>query len=315
MSEPRAQRSTLYGYIAALIGVLLTATYPAMTRPSFVGNLSAADLLVLRVGVSAMLFAPYLAWKARKVPRQLWVTGLPLSFFQGWGMAALVIVGLQLAPASHSSSLGPGMLSTSVALLGFLLYGIRVERMQSMGIALIVGGVILILTGSGATLGTQLIGDVMFVMASAFGAFYLLSVQQKKLAPILAAAIVSVYSAVVVVPWYFLVPERHLATSSAYEIVIQVFVQGILRGGVCFVALNYSIATIGSQRTSILYALLPALGLVSSISIAADPASWMDWGAVAIITAGVVMGTLARKGRKNELQAPLPSEEPEPKRA
>lgn len=312
MAAASKDRSKVLGYLAALIGVALTATYPAMTRPSFVGTLTGADLFALRVCISAMLFAPYLVWKAREVPRKLWLAGVPLSFVQGWGMAALVIGGLQFAPASHASSLGPGTLSASVALIGFLIYGIRVERYQFFGMGVIVGGVLLILLSSGsygAAIEQVLIGDAMFIAASVFGAVYLLAVQQYKISPMLCAAIVSVYSAVVVLPWYIFVASSQLGSASAFEIGIQVVVQGVLRGGVCFVAVNFAVSTIGSQKTSTLYALLPALGLISSISIADDPASWMDWTAVAMITGGVLGGIVLAE-KKSRPPAPMESAEP-----
>ena len=146
---------------------------------------------------------------------------------------------------------------------------------------------------------------------SVFGAIYFLAVQQNKLSPMLCAAVVSVYSAFVVLPWFVFFADSRLGSASAFEIGIQVLVQGVIRGGVCFVALNVAIAGIGSQKTSMLYALLPALGLVSSISIADDPASWVDWVAVAMISSGVLAGILlADKDRP-----PAPTESTAPTRA
>src|ERR1700693_1949281 len=106
------------GYLAALAAVAITSTYPAVTRVSVTTTLTPADLLMLRMGVSGLLFAPCLAWKAARISPGLWSAGMPLSFFHGWGMAGCTIFGLQFAPASHSAALGPGTISVWIALLG-----------------------------------------------------------------------------------------------------------------------------------------------------------------------------------------------------
>jgi hypothetical protein len=54
--------------------------------------------MLLRFGVGALLFLPYLALRFRAIGRDAWLQGIPLTLFQGAGMAALVICGLQFAP-------------------------------------------------------------------------------------------------------------------------------------------------------------------------------------------------------------------------
>ena len=46
-------------------------------------------------------------------------------------MGALVICGLQFAPASHQAALGPGVVAAWVALLGFLVFAAAVLRARS----------------------------------------------------------------------------------------------------------------------------------------------------------------------------------------
>src|SRR5271169_5241130 len=96
------------GYLAALTAVFITAVYPALTRLSITTTLTPADLLLFRLGVSGLLFTPFLVRRAHYIPRGDWLAGLPLSFLHGWGMAGCVVFGLQFAPASHATALGPG---------------------------------------------------------------------------------------------------------------------------------------------------------------------------------------------------------------
>ena len=97
------------GYAAAAVVVLIWASYPVATRAGVTGSFAPHDLVALRFGVAALLFLPYLALQCRAIRRDAWLQGVPLTLFQGAGMAALVICGLQFAPASHAAALGPGV--------------------------------------------------------------------------------------------------------------------------------------------------------------------------------------------------------------
>ncbi|HET7096442.1 MAG TPA: EamA family transporter, partial [Casimicrobiaceae bacterium] len=195
------RHGTVLGYAAALTVVLVTAAYPALTRLSVTTTLTPADILLFRLGVSGLLFVPYLVLRAREIRRSEWMAALPLSFLHGWGMAGCVVFGLQYAPASHAAALGPGAIAAWVALIGFIAYRIAVDTKRLAGIAVIAGGVALILVASyrGHSLDGAVIGDAMFLAASALGATYLVYIQRRRLDPVLAAALVCIASAMAVV--------------------------------------------------------------------------------------------------------------------
>src|SRR6516164_4851127 len=156
------------GYLAAFGVVLVTSAYPALTRLSITTTLTPADLLLFRLGISGLLFAPYLIRHAREISKSDWLSIVPLSFLHGWGMASCVIFGLQFAPASHAAALGPGAIAAWIALVGFLFYRIEVDSKRLAGITIIVIGVALILVASyrGQSLATAVVGDSMFLAAS-----------------------------------------------------------------------------------------------------------------------------------------------------
>jgi drug/metabolite transporter (DMT)-like permease len=289
------------GYLAALFAAAISGAYPAVTRVSITTTLTPADLLMLRLGISAILFAPFLVYKSGAIPRHVWSMGLPLSFFHGWGMAGCVIFGLQFAPAGHSAALGPGTISLWIAALGFLLYGAHLDRAKIAAVALIVAGMALILSSSFGGLSTAhaLVGDAMFLAASMLGAAYLVYVQQHKLNPVLAAALVSTYSAAILLPWYLLAANSALTRAPSGEIVWQVIFQGILMGGGVFLAINYAVLRIGSQTAGVIFALIPVLGMLFSLAITNDPVSPIEWVAITAISLGVAIG-----GRLKQISAP-----------
>lgn len=283
-----------FGYFAALAAVLITSAYPALTRVSVTSTLTPGDLLAFRLGVSGLLFAPYLYLRRGELTRADWRMALPLSFLHGWGMAGCVVFGLALAPASHAAALGPGAIGAWVALIGYVALGQRLPALRLAGIAIIVVGALLMLgAGRGSSpAGQTLAGDTLFLAASALGASYFLFLQRRRLDPVLGAALVCVTSAVIVVPWHALFAASSLASAPAVEIAWQVVVQGVVVGCLALLALNYAATALGSQRLGVISALVPVGGALCSLVIAGDPISPSEWGAILVISAGVAVASL-----------------------
>src|SRR5262249_28463038 len=181
-----------------------------------------------------------------------------------------------------------------VALIGFIAYRIAVDTKRLAGIAVIVGGVALILVASyrGHSLDGAVIGDAMFLAASALGATYLVYIQRRRLDPVLAAALVCVASAMIVVPWHYFYAQSAIASASRAELAWQVVFQGVVFGcGVAF-AINYAVLALGSQTVGVLSALVPVVGALCALWIAGDRISDLEWIAVAAISCGVTVACL-----------------------
>jgi drug/metabolite transporter (DMT)-like permease len=294
------RKGVALGYVAAFAVVLVTSAYPALTRLSVTTTLTPADILLFRLGVSGLVFIPYLVRHAREIRRSEWLSALPLSFVHGWGMAGCVVFGLQFAPASHAAALGPGAIAAWIALIGFIVYRIEVDSKRLAGIGIIVSGVALILVASyrGHSLANAMIGDSMFLAASALGATYLVYIQRRRLDPVLAAALVCVASAMVVVPWHYFFATSAIASAPVGELAWQLVFQGIVFGCGVFFALNYAVLAVGSQTVGVLSALVPVVGALCAMLIAGDRISELEWIAIASISSGVAVACLpARSGR------------------
>ena len=292
--SPASARIAPLGYLAALAAVLITSAYPALTRVSVTSTLTPGDLLLFRLGVSGLLFAPYLVRHRHALTRSDWWSALPLSFLHGWGMAALVVFGLKFAPASHAAALGPGAIAAWIALLGYVAFGIRVPARRIAGIGIIVAGVLLILaaSGRGFSVADALVGDTMFLAASALGASYFLYLQRRRLDPVLGAALVCVTSALLVIPWHGLIATSTIASAPLREVVWQVVVQGVIVGCLALLALNYAALAIGSQTLGVLSALVPVGGALCALVIAGDPITLPEWAAIVVISSGVAAAAL-----------------------
>ena len=285
------------GYIAAALAVLIWAAYPVATRAGVTGSFTAQELVTLRFGVGALLFLPYLVMHFRAIGREAWLRGVPLTLFQGAGMGALVIFGLQFAPANHQAALGPGVCSTWVALLGFLVFARRPSARIVIGATLCAIGV-LALTSSGAGRHDPVVlgGDAMFLAASALGALYVLQLRSWGVSAMQAAAIVTVYSGLIVVPWHLCSAAEPLWRVPPVEILWQTLWQGVLIGCVSLIAFNHAITRLGAERSSAMIALVPVLSAILALVFLGEVPSRGEIAAILAISAGVsISASLSRQ--------------------
>lgn len=276
------------GYVAAGVAVLIAASYPVATRAGVTGAFTPEELVALRFGVGALLFLPYLVLQWRRITRSAWLQGVPLTLFQGAGMGALVICGLQLAPANHAAALGPGVNSAWVALLGFVVFSKRPSARVLIGATLCAAGVLsLAWWGTAERNLAVLCGDAMFLAASALGALYVLQLRSWGVSAVQGAAIVSLYSALIVVPWYVCTAPVPMWRIAPVELAWQVLWQGVLIGCVAFVALNHAISRLGAERSSALVAVVPVLAALLAFVFLGEVPAPAEIAAFAIISAGV----------------------------
>ena len=278
------------GYVAAAVAVIIWASYPVATRAGVTGAFAPQELVALRFGVGALLFLPFVVLHFREIKRSAWLRGIPLMLFQGAGMGALVIFGLQFAPAHHAAALGPGVSPAWVALLGFLLFAKRPSIRIVAGSALCLGGVLTLVVWSAAGHPPAVLaGDAMFLAASALGALYVLHLRTWGIGAMQGAAIVSLYSALLVVPWHLWTASESLWRFAPRELMWQTLWQGVLIGCVALIALNHAIARLGAERSCALVALVPVLTAVLALVFLGEVPSALEIGAFLAISAGVSM--------------------------
>lgn len=279
------------GYCAAAVAVLIAASYPVATRAGVTGSFAPQELVTLRFGVGALLFVPYLLLHFRALRTADWLQGVPLTLFQGAGMGALVICGLQLAPANHAAALGPGVSPAWVALLGFLVFARRPSARAVVGAVLCAAGVLMLTYWSASEKNPAVLaGDAMFLAASALGAMYVLQLRKWGVGAIQGAAIVSLYSALVVVPWHLWSAPEPLWRVAPRELLWQTLWQGVLIGCVALVALNHAIARLGAERSSALVALVPVVSATLALLFLGEVPSSAEIAAFLAISAGVSIG-------------------------
>ena len=288
-----ARDREISGCIAAFLAVVIFASYPVATRAGVTGSFAPQDLIVLRFGIGALLFLPYLVVQFSLIHSEVWLRGISLAIFQGAGMAGLVIFGLQLAPANHAAALGPGISPAWVAVLGYIVFAKRPSVRIVFGAIFCSLGVLVLTysSASGAPVIT-LAGDAMFVCASALGALYVLQLRNWGIGAMQGAAIVTVYSALIVVPWYAWFTPRSLWDAAPIDLLWQVLWQGLLIGCVALIAMSLAIARLGSERSSVFFAFVPVLSAVLGILFLGETPSGVEMAGILAISGGVAIGGL-----------------------
>lgn len=295
-SVPAGQREQLRGFAAALLGLAIYSIYTAVTRRGMLTSLSPGDMMFLRLGGSALCLLPYLIYIARRIPADLWRKALPLSFAHGWGMVGFTIFGLQMAPAGHGSSLGPGMISVWIALFTWLAFRRAPVPGQRRGLLCIFAGGAMILwfSAAGHVAPQALLGDLMFVAASMCGASYLIYAEQRRIPAAIGTALVAVTSALVILPWYVFVADKQILTAPVSQVALHFIIQGVLMGCVAFMAVGYAVLRIGSLSMGMMLALVPVAGMLASVEISGDTVAGLEWLASLLVTGGVIAGVSAK---------------------
>ena len=132
----------------------------------------------------------------------------------------------------------------------------------------------------------------MFLGASALAAMYVLQLRRWGIGAMQGAAIVSLYSALLVVPCYWYLPGT-LARIAPAELLWQILWQGLLIGCIAVVALNHAISRLGAERSSALIAMVPVLTAALGLIFLGEAPSAVEMTAFVAISAGVSIGAAA----------------------
>jgi len=150
-----------------------------------------------------------------------------------------------------------------------------------------------------------LLGDAMFLCASALGALYVLQMRSWGVGCVQAAAIVSVYSALVVVPWHLCCADQSLLRIAPVELLWQALWQGVLIGCISLIALNRAIDRLGAERSSALVALVPALSALLALFFLREVPSLAETAGILAISAGVTVAVSSAPSQPVMGEVPL----------
>jgi drug/metabolite transporter (DMT)-like permease len=262
-----SRQAVLIGTAAALGAVLIWAGWIVATRHA-AQTLDISVVALLRYGIPALALAP-LWLRIGLVPRGL-SPRLLVAVIAGAGAPFFLAAafGMRFAPAAEVGPLLPGTMPLFVAVLAGVLNRERTSWLRKCGFILIAFGIAIIVgleVVSGAT--TDVPGHMLVLTSALLWAIYTIAFRRSGLSAFEATALISVWSAAMLLPFGIMPLIDTVQQGRGGEIVLQGLVQGVLSGIIATVLFANAILRLGPSRAAAFAALIPALVAILAIPV------------------------------------------------
>jgi len=260
MSRTLDRRGRITGFAAALTAVAIWAGWIPVTRLAVTVRLTPGDVAAIRFGISALLLLPVLARNWRAVPWRRPLVLVVLVVGAGVPYQLLFGTGLLIANSGQAAVLGPGLVSSLVALLAALFLGERLGSARLVGLGVTLLGVAAVLAHDLATGHARFAGYAMIVAASTHWAAFTVASRVLGLRPLVNAALVAVANALGYLPIYFATGgAARLAALPTADLAVQGVYQGVVTAIVALIAFATAVERLGAAAAASLTPLAPVL--------------------------------------------------------
>jgi drug/metabolite transporter (DMT)-like permease len=279
--SPSYLKGAVYGFAA----VSIWASWSAMTRLAVTTNLDAWDIPALRFGAAGLLLSPIVVRRGLARDRLGWLGLAGIIVGQGAPYVLVAALGLRYAPAADLGALSPGCMPLFVALIAATMVGDKPSTTQKFGLSLILVGALIMIGWHGSAWNlSRTFGDAAFLMAAFLTACFTVIMQQAKLDPIHAAALVSTGSLVIYAPIYFALHGTRLVHVPLSDVAVQVFFQGVVVSILSLVLYGHAVAILGASGGSAYGALVPALSALLAVPLLGEWPNRTDWLGIVLIS-------------------------------
>lgn len=287
-----ASSSYLKGAVFGLAAVSIWASWSAITRFAVTTNLDAWDIAALRFGVAGLLLSPVVVQQGLARDRLGWLGLAVIIAGAGAPYALLAAGGLRFAPAYDQGALNPGVMPLFVALIAAIVLREQLSTTRKLGLSLILAGALIIVGWHAAAWSTsRTFGHALFLSAAFLWACFTVVMQQAKLDPLHAAALVSTGSLVIYLPIYLALYGTRLAQVPLADITVQAIFQGVLVTIVSLLLYGRAVAILGASGGAAFGALVPALSALFAIPLLGEWPNETDWVGIVLISAGVYLAS------------------------
>lgn len=288
VQRPRMARAVSGGVVAtALVGVSVPVTGLLAHYPVLSGQ-------AIRYAIGALTLYAWLRRSGRRLPRPGWRDLLGIAGMVGPGM-----LGFNAAVLAAERYAQPGFITAMLGgapLLLALIVPLLQRRRPAMAVLLGASGVVLgvvVLSGGGSWHGPGLVlsvltllGEVLFTVSGMGVTARLGVVETCVWACVLAAVSGAVFSSL----WG---GASAWPAPTATEIVA-LLVLGVLVTAVAFCGWYTCVSALGADRAGVLIGVMPVSGLVTSVSLGAQPLTAIGIAGTALVAAGCAVGLRRR---------------------
>lgn len=308
------------GILSAVVTVVIWTGFIVFARasadPARGGVLNPFDIVYARIWGASLILLPWGWWLVRRARATtpgagsfLGLSPLPLrqtviaGFFGGLLYAMLAYGGFVFAPAAHASVLMPGSLPLWTALLAIPVLGERITPTRALGLALIVGGDLMVggssllhaLDGSGVWR-----GDVLFMAASFTWSIYSVLARRFALQAVQATIAITVFAFFAYVPVYTTLLLLQWVPGQVFQaawtaVGAQMLMQGVGSVVISGITFTRMIQYFGPVRSTMITALVPGLSAIAATVFLSEPLVWNLVVGLGLVTVGILFGVRQSK--------------------
>ena len=256
---PDVSGKTLWMGIAyGLAAVTIWGAWPVASRFGVGQTLTAPDITFLRFLVAGLMLSPLVIRRGHGGLG--WGKAIVLAIGAGAPYTIITVSGFSFAPAGHGGLIIPSTMLTCSTIGGAFILGDRPNRQRLMGLALVLGGVVV--TGSAAFgLGDRYpnlaIGHLMFVGGGMCWSIYTIFSRKWAVDSFQATALVSVLSLIGFTPVYLIWRGDAVLSAPISEILFQGIAQGVFSAVLALILFTRAVGLLGAGRGAVFAALVP----------------------------------------------------------
>ena len=274
------------GILAILTAVLVWAGWMITTRMLAFSHLNPYDIAALRFAIAGAALLPV-------VLKRGWGIGpglrgsLSLTFFLGPVYVIVVATGMHFAPASHTAALVNGFMVLTSMVLGAFWLKEPFSPQKKIGSWILLSGVAAIVY---AKLGGEgNIGHALFALGGCLWAMYGLNLKRWKANPWHATAVMSVFSALIYLPLYFLFLRSADSGASWGELVFHGTYQGLLTAVLATYLYGRAVVLLGASTASAFVPLVLVITLLLAIPLLGEWPAPVELLGVSLVFAGMLV--------------------------
>ena len=192
-----------------------------------------------------------------------WGRGIFLTVLGGPVFAIIGYAGFLLVPLGHGGVIQPSCGALGGLLLATLVLREKLIVSRLIGALIIIGGLLVIAGEGAATIGAQGVGgDLALALAGFMSGAFATLLRLWRIAPMAAAAVISVLSLFAMPVYWLIGGVAHLSALGWGENLLQAILQGVLAGPAALYLLVRAITLIGAGRAAIFFSLVPTFVLL-----------------------------------------------------
>lgn len=250
------------------------------------------DLVAVRFLVAGFFLLPYLlklGWQ--DLGGLGFGRGVVLTLLGGAPYMGFFYFGLSLAPVAHGSVLNPGLVPSFVFFFSVAL-GLATFAVRAIApLAIIVVGLVLVTSASFSGQTSVLLGDLLLLLSGLSWGLFTLLLRVWSLAPLQAAAVVSVLSLPYVFV-YLIIADAPLSTATWQHFTWQAIYQGFVVTIGAIVMLAYAVRGLGAQTAALFAPLIPIGATLAGALFLGESITAVQAGGIALVAIGMVWGNL-----------------------